>query len=410
MSCYDRQELRRRILRRLDSCPDASDADIYREIDRIILEEGRSSYGTLPEKKELRGRLFDSIRGLDVLEEYLRDDSVTEIMVIGASKIFVEQDGQLRRTEQSFASEEEVYRLVDQMISPLNRVVNETVPVVDGRLPDGSRVHVVLPPVSLEGPVITIRKFQKGGMTMERLIACREFPPALAQILACLVRSRYTILISGATNSGKSSLLNALAEYIPSDERIITIEDSAELQFGHIDNLVRLETRNANAEGMNAVTMQDLIKASLRMRPSRIIVGEVRGEEAVSLLQSVSTGHNGSLSSIHANSCRDTLRRLETMVLMGMDIPLRAVQGLIGSSVDILIHLGRLPDGERRIFEICELVDYDGQEYRIHPLFQYRRSEGEGTLQAAERLTGTERLKDYGEMERYEHAMEAFDP
>lgn len=411
MSSYDRQELRRRILKRLDSCPNASDADIYREIDRIILEEGRSSYGTLPEKKELRGRLFDSIRGFDVLEEYLRDESITEIMVIGASKIFVEQNGHIRRTEQSFVSEEEVYRLIDQMISPLNRVVNETVPIVDGRLPDGSRVHVVLPPVSLEGPVITIRKFQKGGMTMERLIACQEFPSELAQVLACLVRSRYTILISGATNSGKSSLLNALAEYILPDERIITIEDSAELQFGHIDNLVRLETRNANAEGMNAVTMQDLIKASLRMRPSRIIVGEVRGEEAVSLLQSVSTGHNGSLSSIHANSCRDTLRRLETMVLMGMDIPLRAVQGLIGSSVDILIHLGRLPDGGRRVFEICELIDYVDEEYRIQPLFQYQRSKGmqEGSLKAAGRMICTRRLEDYGELEKYERAMEEFE-
>jgi len=251
------------------------------------------------------------------------------------------------------------------------------VPIVDGRLPDGSRVHVVLPPVSLEGPVITIRKFQKGGMTMERLTACGEFPPELAAVLACLVRGRYSILISGATNSGKSSLLNALAGYLLPDERIITIEDSAELQFYHVDNLVRLETRNANAEGANAITMNDLIKASLRMRPTRIIVGEVRGEEAGALLNAASTGHSGSLSTIHSNSCRDALRRLETMVLMGMDIPLRAVQGLIASAMDILIHLGRLSTGQRKILEIYELLDFDGQEYQMNPLFLYERGEDE---------------------------------
>ena len=411
MEVFSKQELRREVLERLNGYGRPSDEEIYREIDRVILSDGHSRYGTLQEKRMLREQLFYSIRGFDVLEEYLQDDTVTEIMVIGASKIFVEQNGVLKKTDKTFFSEEEVYRLIDQMIAPLNRMVNESVPIVDGRLPDGSRVHVVLPPVSLEGPVITIRKFQKGGMTMERLMESGEFPPELTAVLACLVRGRYSILLSGATNSGKSSLLNALAEYLLPDERIITIEDSAELQLYHVDNLVRMETRNSNTEGVNEISMNDLIKASLRMRPTRIIVGEVRGEEAAALLNAPSTGHSGSLSTIHGNSCRDALRRLETMVLMGMDIPLRAVQGLIASAVDILIHLGRLSTGQRKILEIYELLDFDGQDYQMNALFLYDREEEgrEGRLMAAGRLSRTERLKDYGQMQAYLQAMEVFD-
>lgn len=287
MNHFDKQKLRRQVLQQMDGCGYVTDEDIYREIDRAILREGHVCYGTLPEKKDLREQLFYSIRGFDILEDYLKDDTVTEIMVIGATKIFIEKNGRMERVHTSFSDEEEVYRLIDQMLAPTNRIVNESSPIVDGRLPDGSRVHIVVPPISLEGPVITIRKFQKGGMTMEKLIAFGEFPAELAEILGCLVRSRYNILISGSTNSGKSSLINALAGYIMPDERIITIEDSAELQFYHVDNLVRLETRNANVEGMNEITMNDLIKASLRMRPTRIIVGEVRGAEAVSMLQAV---------------------------------------------------------------------------------------------------------------------------
>lgn len=407
MKNFDKSILRHEILHQMEDCSPTTDEEVYRVIDQVILREGHSQYGTLTEKKDLRQQLFYAIRGFDVLENYLRDDSVTEIMVVGASKIFIEQNGQLKKTETTFSDNEEVYRLIDQMIAPLNRMVNESVPMVDGRLPDGSRVHVVIPPVSLEGPVITIRKFQKGGMTMERLIACDEFPAGLAAVLACLVKSRYSILISGATNSGKSSLLNALAEYIETDERIITIEDSAELQLTHVDNLVRLETRNANTEGLNEITMKDLIKASLRMRPSRIIVGEVRGEEAVSMLQALSTGHRGSFSSIHGNSCRDALRRLETMVLMGMDIPLLAVQGLIASSVDILIHLSRLPSGKRKITEIYELLDFHEQDYRLNPLFLYREKRGEeGRLEVHKPLIQMEALSHYGQRENYQKAME----
>lgn len=285
--------------------------------------------------------------------------------------------------------------------------MNEACPIVDSRLPDGSRVHIVLPPVSLEGPVITIRKFLKGGMTIEKLLAFEEFPEKLTGILSALVKSRYNILISGATNSGKSSLLNALAEYIGKRERVITIEDSAELQLFHVENLVRLETRNANMEGENEITMQDLIKASLRMRPDRIIVGEVRGAEAMSMLQALSTGHSGSVSSIHANSCRDALRRLETMVLMGMDMPLAAIQGLIASSVDILIHLGRLTTGKRKILEICEIKDYSRAEYDIRTLFQYKAGQTE-SLEMTGKLFHTEKLKSYGQYENYCEAVRLF--
>ena len=291
-------------------------------------------------------------------------------------------------------------------VAPTNRMVNEASPIVDSRLPDGSRVHIVLPPVSLEGPVITIRKFLKGGMTIERLLAFGEFPPQLTGILSALVKGKYNILISGSTNSGKSYLLNALAEYIGGSERVITIEDSAELQFFHVENLVRLETRNANIEGENEITMQDLIKACLRMRPDRIIVGEVRGAEAMSMLQALSTGHSGSFSSIHANSCRDALRRLETMVLMGMDMPLGAIQGLIASSVEILIHLGRLTTGERRILEICEVRDYSRTEYIIQTLFRYDGESSE--LRMTGELSHIEKMKSYGQYEAYCEAVKTF--
>ena len=366
MELPGRRELREQILHQMDGRTSyVSDADVYREIDKAILRSGHSGYGTLSEKEELRRQMFSSIRGFDVLEKYLEDSSISEIMVIGAAHIFVEQNGRVR----------------------------------------SSRVHIVLPPISLEGPVITIRKFLKGGMTIARLLAFGEFPEALTGILSALVKGKYNILISGATNSGKSSLLNALAEYIGQEERVITIEDSAELQLFHVDNLVRLETRNANVEGANEITMQDLIKASLRMRPDRIIVGEVRGAEAMSMLQALSTGHSGSFSSIHANSCRDALRRLETMVLMGMDMPLGAIQGLIASSVDILIHLGRCLNGERKILEISEIKDYSRTEYETHTLFQYDKDHG---LEIREDLFHVEKLKDYGQYEKYCEAVKLF--
>ena len=404
----DKYQIREDVLRRLQSEEDTTDEAVYREIDRMILRQGHTYFGSLEEKSHIREEIFNSIRRMGILEKYLRDDKVTEIMVTGTDYIFIEREGMIYRTPERFADETEIYRLIDQMVSETNRMVNESDPIVDSRLPDGSRVHIVLPPVSLSGPVITIRKFQKGGMTMDKLIAYGEFLPALEPILACLIKGRYSILIDGATNSGKSSLLNALAGFIEPDERIITIEDSAELKF-HMDNLVRMETRDANVEGKNAVTMDDLIKASLRMRPSRIIVGEVRGREAVSMLMAFSTGHNGSLSSIHANSCRDALRRLETMTLMGMDMPLKAVQGLIASSIDIIIHLGRLPSGRRKLLEICEIKGYDGLDYIVNPLFRYSFEQGEeGMLQAVGDLDHVERLKGYHLYETYCKAVEDY--
>ena len=373
MELPGKRELREQILHQMDGRTSyVSDKDVYREIDKAILRSSHGGYGTLSEKEELRRQMFYSIRGFDVLEKYLGDSSISEIMVIGASRIFVEQNGKIRRIEEHFSEEGDVYRLIEQIVAPTNRMVNEACPIVDSRLPDGSRVHIVLPPVSLEGPVITIRKFLKGGMTIEKLLAFEEFPEKLTGILSALVKSRYNILISGATNSGKSSLLNALAEYIGKRERVITIEDS-----------------------------------SLRMRPDRIIVGEVRGAEAMSMLQALSTGHSGSVSSIHANSCRDALRRLETMVLMGMDMPLAAIQGLIASSVDILIHLGRLTTGKRKILEICEIKDYSRAEYDIRTLFQYKAGQTE-SLEMTGKLFHTEKLKSYGQYENYCEAVRLF--
>ena len=404
----DKQWIRQKVLDHLSYDTRATDQRIYHEIDRMILEESHMGYGSLQEKQKLREEIFNSIRKMDILEKYLKDDAVTEIMVTGTDRIFIEKDGVIQKTADRFSDESEIYRLIDLMVAGTNRVVNESVPIVDSRLSDGSRVHVVIPPVSLEGPVITIRKFQKGGMTIEKLIGYDEFPEELSPVLSCLVKGRYSILIDGATNSGKSSLLNALAGYMDPDERIITIEDSAELRF-HMDNLVRLETREANVEGKNRISMEDLIKASLRMRPSRIIVGEVRGREAVSMLMAFSTGHNGSLSSIHANSCRDALRRLETMTLMGMDMPLKAVQGLIASSVDILIHLGRLPSGKRKILEICEMKGYDGQDYILNPLFRYTPGPGDrGNLQMTGELYHIERMKEYHLYEIFKNAGEKY--
>ena len=400
-----KKELREKVLTRIADRGHLDEREIFREIDRTILSDRDETFSSLQEKEILRQDLFDALCRLDILEKYLRDDSVTEIMVVGTDKVFIEQDGYVTRTGDSFPDEESLRCLIDQMISPINRIANESSPIVDSRLADGSRVHIILPPVSLVGPVITIRKFPKGGMTMEKLITCREFPPALAGILGCLVRAHYNILISGATNSGKSSLLNALAEYIGKSERVLTIEDSAELSFGHVENLVRLETRNANVEGKNAVTMDDLIRSSLRMRPDRIVVGEVRGKEAVSMLNALSTGHSGSFSTIHANSCRDSLRRLETLVLMGMDLPLRAIQGLIASSIDILIHLERLKSGERRIMQIMELKGFDGSDYETAGLFSLDQRD---TLRAESEISKKDKLYRHGEYENYCQAMKEY--
>ncbi len=416
MDQTEKMRLRQKILHRIDSSDEVTDERVYREIDQVVLQSQDETFRSLEDLASLRRELFDAIRGFDLLEKYLRDDTVTEIMVIGADKIFVEKNGLLVRTEDSFYDEEELQRLIEQIVAPTNRMVNASSPIVDSRLADGSRVHIIMPPVSLEGPSITIRKFQRGGMTMDKLLEYGEFPDGLVPVLATLVRGRYNLLISGATNSGKSSLMNALAGYIGEDERIITIEDSAELQFYNVDNLVRLETKNANVEGRNEITMAELLKASLRMRPDRIIVGEVRGSEAMTMLQALATGHCGSMSSIHANSCRDALRRMEVMCLMGMEIPLAAVRGLIGSAVDVLIHLKRNSSGRRILTEICELESFDGTDYRMNPMFQMREDPAgpaaagrEPVLKKIGSLINCTNMEAYGQMEMYLRAMEDFD-
>ena len=343
------------ILSEMDFSKDVDDEEMLERIDRNILKLCRSKGISMDEKLRLRKELFYSIRKLDVLQILVDDPSVTEIMVNGTDNIFVEKDGRLLRYDLKFESREKLEDVIQQIVSKCNRVVNEASPIVDARLENGSRVNIVLGPVALNGPILTIRRFPDNPITMDKLIEIGSIPKELADFLSTLVAAGYNIFIAGGTGSGKTTFLNALSDSIPSDDRVITIEDNAELQILHVPNLVRLETRNANVEGCKEITIRDLIKSSLRMRPTRIIVGEVRGEECVDMLQAMNTGHI-SMSTGHANSASDMLSRLETMVLMGMDIPLNAIRGQIASGIDIIVQLGRLRDKTRKVLEICELT------------------------------------------------------
>lgn len=344
---------------KLDQTQELSDEDILREIDQMIFEESRERYMSLHERIKLRQELFNGIRRLDILQELLEDEGVTEIMVNGTDGVFIEKEGRLTRWEKHFTSREKLEDVVQQIAGKCNRIINEALPIADARLENGDRVNMVLSPVALNGPVITIRRFPKTPITMKKLIEIGSISEEAAGFLKDLVWAGYNIFICGGTGSGKTTFLNALSDYIPKDERIITIEDNAELQIQGVENLVRLEARRGNTGGRHAVSIRDLIKSSLRMRPSRIIVGEVRGEEAVDMLQAMNTGMDGSLSTGHGNNPQDMLMRLETMVLMGMEIPLAAVRRQIASAIDILIHLGRLRDKSRRVLEICEVTGYD---------------------------------------------------
>lgn len=345
-------------------------------IDSFISEEGEREYLPLRERLRLRAELYNSFRKLDILQELVDDPGITEIMVNGPDSVFVESQGKIRRWERTFESQEQLEDLIQQIVSRVNRTVNASSPIADARLDDGSRVHVVLPPVALNGPVLTIRKFPE-PITMERLIRLGSITEEAAGFLKKLVASGYNLFISGGTGSGKTTFLNALSEFIPESERLITIEDSAELQITHIPNLVRLETRASNHEGSREISIRDLIRASLRMRPDRILVGEVRGAEALEMLQSMNTGHSGSISTGHGNSSRDMLLRLETMVLMGAELPLSAIRSQIASAIDILIHLGRLRDRSRRVLEIAEVTGIEHGEITLHPLFQFRERKEE---------------------------------
>lgn len=333
--------------------------------------ESRTVYITADEKQYLVKSMYNSIKGLDILQDIVDNPDITEIMVNGPEHIFIEKDGKLSEYPGHFASLQKLEDVVQQIVAKVNRMVNEANPIVDVRLLDGSRVNIVLPPVALNGPVVTIRKFPKNPMTMDKLVSIGSISTEVAVFLRMLVVARYNIFISGGTGSGKTTFLNVLSNYIPPDERIITIEDSAELQIQGIPNLVRLEVRNANVEGKNAVTIRDLLKSALRMRPDRIILGEVRDAAACELLSVMNTGHNGSLSTGHANSTQDMLNRLETLVLMGMDIPLLAARNQIASAIDIVVQLGRLRDKSRKVLEVAEVTGVKNGEITMQPIFKF---------------------------------------
>lgn len=341
--------------------------------------------------------LFNAFRKLDILQDLIEDEEITEIMINGAQHIFMEKAGVVTRLEKRFASRQKLEDVVQQIVAGSNRIVNEANPIVDARLPDGSRVNVVLAPIALNGPIVTIRKFPKEAMTMERLRKFEAISEEAANFLEQAVKARYNIFISGGTGSGKTSMLNALAQHISAGERVITIEDNAELQIRGIENLVRLEARNANVEGTGEISIRDLIKSALRMRPDRIVVGEVRGSEAIDMLQAMNTGHDGSLSTGHANSTKDMFSRLETMVLMGVDLPLSAVQRQIASAIDLVVHLGRLRDKSRKVLEISEVLAYEEGEIKVQSLYRFEetgRKDGkvQGRLKWVHELQKKEKL------------------
>ena len=369
-------KLRERVLQRMDYSRDLVDEEVLDIIDEVILAQ--EDYKLLPISisRRLRSELFDSLRRLDVLQSFVEDTTITEIMINGPNHIFVERNGVLQRQEQVFESEEKLRDVIQQIVAGCNRVVNEASPIVDARLEGGSRVNIVMAPVALNGPIVTIRRFPDKPIDIQQLIENHSITAVVAEFLKTLVRAKYNIFISGGTGSGKTTFLNVLSGFIPKDERIITIEDSAELQLQGVENLVRLETRNKTTEGCAEIPIRELIKCSLRMRPDRIIVGEVRGAEAADMVTCLNTGHEGSLSTGHANSAVDMLGRLETMILMGASIPLEAIRRQIASGIDVLVHLGRLRDGTRKVLEILEVMGYENGEYQLNPLFIFEE-EGE---------------------------------
>lgn len=396
-----RNEISSHVRQKIDLSREVEDSEIQEMIDSLIVQTGRKYSLSLKERQELGKSVFYSIRKMDVLQELIDCDEVTEIMVNGTENIFVEKAGCIFQWDKRFETQEKLEDVIQQIVAKCNRVVNEASPIADARLENGARVNIVLAPVALNGPVITIRRFPKHPITMDDLLRYGSISQQAAEELERLVAAGYNIFISGGTGSGKTTFLNALSHFIPNTERIITIEDSAELQLQGISNLVRLETRNANMDGAKPITIRDLIKSALRMRPDRIVVGEVRGGEAIDMLQALNTGHDGSLSTGHANSSEDMLARLETMVLMGMELPLSAIRRQIASGVDIIVHLGRLRDKSRRVLEIVEILGYENDEIVTAPLYQFRESgekDGivEGKLLKINALTHTGKLKASG--------------
>lgn len=368
---------------------DITDVALKQVIGECVQEESGLYMISIRQKEELEESVFNAIRRLDVLQELLEDDTITEIMINGKDDIFLERNGHITKWDKSFENEERLEDIAQKIASLSNKIVNISSPIADTRLEDGSRVSIVLPPVALNGPVITIRKFYKDALTMEKLIETGSLTQEAADFLKMAVKSKYNIFISGGTGSGKTTFLNALSEFIDNDERVITIEDAAELQINHVKNLVRLEARDANIEGKNEVTIRDLIRASLRMRPDRIIVGEVRGKETLDMVQAMSTGHDGSLSTGHGNGPKDMMTRLETMILMGIDMPVAAIRQQLTSAIDIIIHLGRLRDKTRRVLQIAEVVGVSRGEVKFNKLFEFaENAESNGLVLGELKATG----------------------
>ncbi len=394
--------LRSLIVEQLDMTKELTDEELYASIDDVLMRQEYRRQFSVRLRMQFRQALYDSFRRLDVLSEALDDPEVTEIMVNGYNQIYVEKHGELMHFTKTFSSQEKLEDVIQQIVAKVNRRVNEANPMADARLEDGSRVNIILPPIALNGPILTIRRFAKHPPDMKQLLRWGALSEEVASFLSSLVRARYNIFISGGTGSGKTTFLGALAQYIPEQERVVTIEDSAELRLYHIQNLVRLEARSASQEGKYEVTIRDLIRNSLRIRPDRIVVGEVRGAEALDMLQAMNTGHDGSLSTGHANSAQDMVTRLETMVLMGVELPLAAIRGQIASAIDIIIHLGRLRDRSRRVLSIQEVTGLDDKgNVTLSVLYQFRETgvvDGKitGTLDAVGTLKKKEKLRAAG--------------
>ena len=362
-----------KVMLRMDMTKETGEEELQEIIRCVIEEEGKKEFLSLGEKIRISRELFNAFRRLDIIQDLIEDDEITEIMVNGTDNIFYEKKGKLYRTDRHFISESRLADVIQQIVGETNRYVNETSPIVDARLRDGSRVNVVLKPVAVNGPVMTIRKFPSDAITMRQLVRIGSLTEEAAGFIEKLVRAKYNIFVSGGTGAGKTTFLNAMSDYIPKDERIITIEDNAELQIQGVANLVRLEARGPNLEGEGAVTIRDLIRSALRMRPDRIIVGEVRGEETVDMISSAMlNGHSGSMSTGHANNPTDMLHRLETMMMMGIDLPLQAIQRQIASALDIIIHLGRLRDKSRRVLRIEEILGYCQDRIQTKVLYEFR--------------------------------------
>lgn len=367
-----------KILERIDLSEEIDDEELTEVIYQVLGEYGEKQYLSLQDKVEIGQELFNAFRKLDILQNLIEDETITEIMINGNQNIFIEREGKIILSDKRFLSKKKLEDVIQQIVAETNRIVNEATPIVDTRLSDGSRVNVVLYPIALNGPIVTIRKFPKESITLEKLQQWGAINQEIISFLQILIKSKYNIFISGGTGTGKTTFLNALSQYIPKDERVITIEDNAELQIKELPNLVSLETRMANVEGTGEISIRDLIKTALRMRPDRIVVGEVRGAEVIDMLQAMNTGHDGSLSTGHANSSKDMITRLETMVLMGMDLPLQAIQRQIASGVDILIHLGRFRDKSRKLISIEEIIGCNSEGVQLNMLYQFQETEQRG--------------------------------